>query len=76
MSGLFSAPSAPPPPPPPPLPPAPADASPSTVAEGQDAAVQERLRRARAAGRSANILTGGQGLAEPLQTTRKRLLGE
>ena len=69
MSGLFSSPSPPPPPPPPP-PPERDDAA------VQEAALQERLRRARARGRSANILTSGQGLTGVAPTARKRLLGE
>lgn len=67
MSALFSAPTPPAPPPP----------TPGTDdAAAREAALQERLRRARARGRAANILTGGQGVASPLQTARKRLLGE
>lgn len=68
MSGLFSSPSPPPPPPPPP--------PKRDDKEVQEAALKERLRRARAAGRAANILTGGRGITAPLEATRKRLLGE
>lgn len=67
MSALFSAPTPPAPPPPAP------ERDDKAV---QDAALQERLRRARARGRAANILTGGQGVTDPLQSARKRLLGQ
>jgi hypothetical protein len=67
MSSLFSAPKIPAPPPPAPE---------RDDKDVQDAALKERLRRSRARGRAANILTGGQGVAEPLQAARKRLLGE
>jgi hypothetical protein len=67
MAGFSSSPTPPPPPPPPPE---------RTDAEVQDAALQERLRQARARGRAANILTGGEGVTDPAPVARKRLLGE
>jgi hypothetical protein len=54
MAGFSSSPTPPPPPPPPPV---------RSDAEVQEAALQERLRQARVRGRSANILTGGEGAA-------------
>lgn len=66
MGGFSSSPT----PPPPPAPPERDDA------EVQEAALQERLRQARARGRAANILTGGQGVTDPVPTARKKLLGE
>lgn len=69
MSGLFSSPSAPTPPPPP-EPPEKSDA------EVQEAALQERLRRARQRGRAANILTGNQGVTGDAPAVQKTLLGE
>lgn len=67
MGGFSSSPTPPPPPPEP---------AERTDAEVQEAALQERLRQARARGRAANILTGGQGVTEPTPSVRKRLLGE
>jgi len=66
MCGFSSSPTPPPPPPPPER----------DDAEVQEAALKERLRTARARGRAANILTGGQGVTEPTPSVRKRLLGE
>lgn len=66
MGGFSSAPTPAPPPPPPAR----------DNGEVQEAALQERLRQARARGRSANILTGGQGVTEAVPAARKRLLGE
>ncbi len=69
MSGLFSSPSVPTPPPPP-EPPEKSDV------DVQEAALQERLRRARQRGRAANILTGNQGVTGDAPVARKTLLGE
>jgi hypothetical protein len=67
MAGFSSSPTPPPPPPPPPV---------RSDAEVQEAALQERLRQARVRGRSANILTGGEGVTGPAPVARKKLLGE
>ncbi len=67
MAGFSSSPKPPPPPPPPPQ---------RSDEEVQQAALQERLRQARARGRAANILTGGEGVTAPAPASRKRLLGE
>jgi hypothetical protein len=57
---------APPPPPPPPT---------QSDAEVQDAALSARRRNALARGRSANILTGGQGVLSTDTTSSATLLG-
>jgi hypothetical protein len=57
---------APPPPPPPPS---------QSNAEVQDAALSARRRKALASGRSANILTGGQGVLSTDTTSSSTLLG-
>jgi hypothetical protein len=67
MAGFSSSPTPPPPPPPPPV---------RSDAEVQEAALQERLRQARVRGRSANILTGGEGVTGLAPVARKKLLGE
>jgi hypothetical protein len=69
MGGLFSSPKAPAPPPPPPEPPTRSDA------DIQAAALAERQRRARATGRSATILTSGQGVVDGVSPATKTLLG-
>lgn len=65
--GSPSVPAAPPAPPP--------------VAKPQDEAVlarqeTERLRRAQAMGRAATMITGGQGIAAPVVSAGKSLLGQ
>lgn len=66
LGGGPSVPAAPPPPPP--------------AAQPQDAAIlarqdAERLRRARAMGVASTQITGGQGIAAPVVTGQKTLLG-
>lgn len=64
MSGLFSSPKA--------TPPAPPQISDTSV---QEAALQERLRRAKAMGRQSTMLTGGEGVTEKAPTATGVLLG-
>lgn len=70
---VFSSPSIPAPPAPPPAPPPlPKPVDP----EVQKAREDERRRAKLAVGRSATILTGGQGLGAPAYTAGKTLLGQ
>lgn len=57
-------------PPPPPAPPTKDDT------EVRQAALEERKRRQLAAGRAANIRTGGQGVPDAAPVAKKELLGE
>lgn len=68
MSGLFGgpAPAAPAPPPPPPT---------RSDAEVRQAALDQRLRRAAAVGRSETIKTSPSGVTEDAQIVTKTLLG-
>ena len=67
MSGLFSKPKTPTPPPVAPPPPTMANANTDVAAQQ----MQESLQR----GRTATMLSGGQGLADTGETTQKKLLG-
>lgn len=84
--GIFRPPSPPPPPPPPPPPapppaPPPPPPPPATPEEDDSAELQaardaERRRARLAQGRSASILTSGQGDTSAAPVRRKRLLGQ
>jgi hypothetical protein len=67
VSALFSKPKTPTPPPVAPPPPTIQNSNTDVAAQQ----LQESLQR----GRSATLLTGGQGLADTGETTKKKLLG-
>lgn len=68
MSGLFSKPKTPAPPPVAPPPPTMANAPETDVAAQ---AMQQSLQR----GRTSTMLTGGKGVEDAGETTKKKLLG-
>jgi hypothetical protein len=70
---IFSPPSIPSPPPLPPAPPPPPRDVDPQIQKARD---DERGRAKLAVGRSATILTGGEGLTAPASTTAKTLLGQ
>ena len=69
MGGLFSKPKTPVPPPV--APPAPTLGNTSAMTDAAVQQQQESLQR----GRTSTMLTGGQGLADTGETTKKQLLG-